>query len=96
MSTAYDPKVFAENYRNTDQSAKMMVALFPVAGTLLGFALGANVVCCGLFKAVTTLAGGAAGGYAGHRYGLVRAAETRTQAQTAMCLAEIERNTRQA
>jgi uncharacterized protein YcfJ len=68
--------------------------LYPVGGTLLGFALSANVVCCGLLKAMATLAGGAAGGYAGHRYGQVRATELRAQSQTSMCLAEIERNTR--
>jgi hypothetical protein len=76
------------------QSAKMTVLLFPVGGALVGFALGAGVVCCGLLKAAVTLAGGAAGGYAAYRYGLVRATELRSQAQTSMCLAEIERNTR--
>ncbi|MBK1634021.1 hypothetical protein CKO31_25540 [Thiohalocapsa halophila] len=96
MATSYDPKIFEDYSRNVHQSAKLMAALYPVAGTLLGFALGANLVCCGLLKAVGTLAGGAVGGYAGHRYGLVRATEMRAQSQTSMCLAEIERNTRRA
>lgn len=94
MSATYDPKIFEQNSRNMDQSAKMSVLLYPVGGVLIGFALGAGVVCCGLIKAAATLAGGAAGGYSGYRYGLVRATELRSQAQTAMCLAEIERNTR--
>ncbi len=94
MSTTYDPKVFEEHSRNMYQSAKMTMALFPVGGVLVGFALGAGLVCCGLLKAAATLAGGGLGGYAAYRYGLVRATEIRSQAQTSMCLAEIERNTR--
>jgi uncharacterized protein YcfJ len=90
----YDPRVFEEYSRNVLQSAKLMAALYPVGGALLGFGLGANLVCCGLLKTVATLAGGVAGGYAGHRYGMVRATEMRAQSQTAMCLAQVERNTR--
>ncbi|MGB5736824.1 MAG: hypothetical protein WBM40_20525 [Thiohalocapsa sp.] len=96
MATSYDPKIFEEYSRNVRQSAKFMVVLYPLGGALLGFGLGANLVCCGLLKAAATLAGGAAGGYAGHRFGLVRATEMRAQSQTSMCLAEIERNTRRA
>lgn len=94
--TNYDPKIFEANSRNMDQSARMTVLLYPVGGVLVGFALGAGVVCCGLLKAAATLAGGAVGGYSAYRYGLVRATEIRSQAQTAMCLAEIERNTRKS
>ncbi|GEM_PF-3859843 len=90
----YDSKVFEENSRNMDQAAKMNMLLYPVGGVLIGFGLGAGVVCCGLLKALATLAGGAAGGYSGYRYGYVRGTELRTQAQAALCLAEIERNTR--
>jgi hypothetical protein len=90
----YDPKIFEENSRNMDQTAKMNVLLYPVGGVLIGFGLGAGVVCCGLLKAAATLAGGAAGGFSGYRYGLVRGTELRSQAQVALCLAEIERNTR--
>ena len=90
----YDPKIFEENSRNMDQTAKMNVLLFPIGGVLIGFGLGAGVVCCGLLKAAATLAGGAAGGFSGYRYGLVRGTELRSQAQAALCLAEIERNTR--
>ncbi len=94
MATSYDSKIFEEYSRNVYQSAKLMAVLYPVGGALLGFSLGANLVCCGLLKAVATLAGGGVGGYAGHRYGLVRATEMRAQSQNSMCLAEIERNTR--
>jgi hypothetical protein len=93
---AYDSKVFEENSRNMDKAARVNMLLYPVGGVLIGFGLGAGVVCCGMLKAVATLYGGAAGGYAGYRYGLVRATELRSQAQSALCLAEIERNTRQA
>lgn len=96
MTTTYDPKIFEKNSRNMDQSAKMNVLLYPIGGALIGFGLGAGVVCCGLLKAAATLAGGAAGGYSGYRYGVVRGTELRTQAQAALCLAQIERNTRKA
>lgn len=91
---AYDPKIFEENSRNMDQAAKMNMLLYPIGGVLIGFGLGAGVVCCGLLKAAATLAGGVAGGYSGYRYGVVRGTELRTQAQAALCLAAIERNTR--
>jgi hypothetical protein len=93
-TSTYDPKIFEENSRNMNQSAKMNLLLYPVGGVLIGFGLGAGVVCCGLLKAAATLAGGAAGGFSGYRYGLVRGTELRSQAQVALCLAEIERNTR--
>lgn len=90
----YDPKIFEENSRNMEKAAKMNVLLYPVGGILIGFGLGAGMVTAGMFKAVATLYGGAVGGYAGYRYGKVRGTELRTQAQAALCLAEIERNTR--
>ena len=94
MTDAYDPKVFEANSRNMDQTAKVNVLIYPVGGLLIGFGLGASAVCCGLLKAASTLAGGAIGGIMGYRYGLVRGTVLRTQAQAALCLAEIERNTR--
>ncbi len=93
-TATYDASIFEKNSRNMDQTAKMNLLLYPVGGVLIGFGLGAGVVCCGLLKAAATLAGGAAGGFSGYRYGLVRGTELRTQAQAALCLAEIERNTR--
>lgn len=94
MTNTYDPKVFEENSQNMDKAAKMNVLLYPVGGALIGFGLGAGVVCCGMLKTLATLIGGAAGGYSGYRYGVVRGTELRTQAQAALCLAEIERNSR--
>lgn len=97
MPKTYDPKIFEEYGRNMEQSAKMAKFLFPVGGVLVGFSLGAGVlVASGLLKAAATLAGGAAGGYVGYRYGIVRATVLRNDAQASLCLAEIERNTRQA
>lgn len=94
MTDTYDPKIFEQNSRNMNQSAKMNVLIYPVGGALIGFGLGASLVCCGLLKAAATLVGGAVGGYSAYRYGLVRGTELRTQAQAALCLAQIERNSR--
>ena len=96
MATTYNPEIMEEHSRNMDQSAKITATLFSVAGVLIGFALGASLFSVGLLRTVGTLAGGAVGGYAGFRYGSVRATELRSKAQTSLCLAEIERNTRKA
>jgi hypothetical protein len=94
MPTTYDPKIMEEHSRNMDQSAKITAVLYSGAGVVVGFALGAGLFHVGLLKVISTLAAGAVGGYTGYRYGKVRTTELRSQAQTSLCLAEIERNTR--
>jgi uncharacterized protein YcfJ len=78
------------------RSARLTQLLFSIIGALVGLALGAGVFHRALLRMIGTLAGGAAGGFAGFRYGGVRATEIRAKAQAAMCLAEIEQNTRRS
>ncbi len=94
MSMNYDPTIFRDYGRSMYRSARLTQLLFSAIGTLLGLALGAGVFHRSLLRVIGTLAGGAVGGFTGFRYGGVRATEIRAKAQAAMCLAEIEQNTK--
>lgn len=96
MSMSYDPKIFRDYGQSMYHSARLTQLLFATIGTLVGLALGAGVFHRSLLKVIGTLAGGAVGGFTGFRYGGVRATEIRAKAQAAMCLAEIEQNTKRS
>ncbi len=89
MSVTYNPKVLEKNSKQMYWSADVATVLLPVVGVAVGGMLG-----YALLKSVGALAGGALGGYLGLQYSDVKATALRSQAQTALCLAEIEKNTR--
>lgn len=96
MSVGYDPNVIEKYSASMYQSADRTATMFPVVGVLLGVAVGANLLNYGLLKAIGAVVGGGAGGYLGYRYDITKSMALRSQAQSALCLAEIERNTRSA
>jgi len=91
MPVNYNPEVMEKSSQHMYWSADITALVWPAIGVLLGGSIG-----YGIAKTVGALAGGAAGGYIGLQYGESKATALRGQAQTALCLAEIEKNTRKA
>jgi len=91
MSVDYDPKVLKKHSKNLYWSADLTTIIFPVLGIIVGGSVG-----YGMFKLVGAAAGAAIGGYAGLRYGDNQATQMRSQAQTSLCMAQIEENTRKS
>jgi len=94
MSIEYDPQEMEKNGHHLYWAATVTSALYPVVGIVVGSAIGFSLFKLTLLKAAGAVGGGFIGGYLGDRQGNVKATEMRAQAQSALCLAEIERNTR--
>lgn len=95
MGPGYDPSVIADFAQRLYDRAETVVALYTIAGAVIGLALGgATGAVWGINPIGGALIGTAALGYVGYVLGRSKAFQLKLEAQTALCQMEIERNTR--
>lgn len=96
MSVVYDPSVIQQLAENLYRRANSLVALYSVVGFVAGFALVLTALSRHDIAIPLAFSGGLLGVLVGRLVATPRAFAMRVQAQTLLCQAQIERNTRAA
>lgn len=98
-SVPYDSAIIQKFADRLYKQAASIIATYTVVGVFLGLGLGALLLLAAKAKLnadIVTVIAAVAGGIIGYSRGTERAFSLRLQAQTALCQAQIEQNTRGA
>lgn len=90
----YDEKIIHEFADQLYRRANTIIALFSLVGAIIGLFAGWGVGQYGTKRFIYALIAGGIGGGIGYYIGTARAFVLKLQAQTALCQAQIEKNTK--